>query len=121
MGGSRPTVSVAQAWQPDSLRAAADAWDAAATDVHAEVAIAVHGVEDTREFWTGSAAEAARRDALAIGHASNALARAAVTAAVAARDGAAQIASARDDVLAIVAAARAHGFTVSDDGAVSVP
>ncbi len=121
MGGSRPTVSEAQAWQPDSLRAAADAWDAAATDVHAEVAIAVRGVEDTREFWTGSAADAARRDAVATGHASVALARAMVMAVVAARDGADQIASARNDVLAIVAAARADGFTVGDDGAVSVP
>ena len=43
-----------------------------------------------------------------------------IAAAVAARDGAEQIGSAKDEVLDLVAAARAEGFIVADDGAVTV-
>jgi hypothetical protein len=117
---TRPTVSQAEAWRPDSLREVADDWYAAATDVHASVDIAVHGVGSTREFWTGSAAEAVHQEALAVGRASDAVARAMVMAAVAARDGANQIASARADVLGLVGSARSEGFRVGDYGSVSV-
>jgi Alpha/beta hydrolase len=117
---TRTTVSQAEVWRPDSLREAADDWYSAATNVHASVDIAAQGVEATHGFWTGSAAEAAREDAVAVGHASDAVARAMVLAAVAARDGADQMASAQADVLALVAAARSEGFTVGDDGSVSV-
>lgn len=119
-GGTRPTVSEAKAWQPDSLREAAERWRAAATDIHARVDIAVRGVESTRDFWTGSAADAARARALATGRESDAVARAMVLAAVAAADGAARVASARADVLARAADAWSAGFVVSDDGSVSV-
>jgi hypothetical protein len=113
-------VAQAEAWRPDSLREAAERWYAAATDVHASVEIAVQGVAATHEFWTGSAAEAARQDAAGVGGTSGAVARAMVLAAVAARDGADQISSARSEVLALVAAVRAEGFAVGDDGSVSV-
>ena len=121
MGGvTRPTVSDAQAWQPNSLREAADSWQAAATDVHADIEIAVQGVVSTREVWTGSAAATARGEALTLGRASDALARAMVMAAVAARDGADQMAAARDRVLDLVSAAESEGFSVADDGTVSM-
>ena len=118
---TRPTLTDAERWTPDALREAADAWDAAAADVHAGVEIAVQGVDASREFWTGSAAEAARRHALDVGRASDAVARATVMAAVAARDGADQIAAAQAKVLTRVADARADGFAVSDDGTVVAP
>ncbi len=118
-GATRPTLSDAQAWQPDSLRQAADAWEIAAADIHAEVGVSVSGVTSTRDFWSGSAAEAARQEAVVAGRASDALARATVMAVAAARDGAAQISSARAGVLTLVAAARSEGFTVGDDGSVS--
>ena len=117
---TRPTVSDAQAWQPNSLREAAGSWQAAARDVHADIEVAVQGVATTQEVWTGSAAQAARGEALALGRASDALARAMVMAAVAARDGADQIAAARDRVLDLVAAAESEGFAVADDGTVSM-
>jgi Alpha/beta hydrolase len=117
---TRPTVSQAQAWRPDSLRDAAERWYAAATDVHASVETSIQGVAATREFWTGSAADAARERALGVGHRSGAVARAMVLASVAARDGANQISSARAEVLALVTTARAEGFAVDDDGSVSV-
>ena len=117
---TRPTVSDAQAWQPNSLREAADSWQAAARDVHADIEVAVQGVATTQEVWTGSAAQAARGEALALGRASDVLARAMVMAAVAARDGADQIAAARDRVLDLVAAAESEGFAVADDGTVSM-
>ena len=56
----------------------------------------------------------------AIAAAGERAARALVTASVAARDGAEQITAARADVLARVAAARAEGFDVADDGSVSM-
>ncbi|OBI74162.1 alpha/beta hydrolase [Mycobacterium sp. E740] len=120
MGGERPTVSQAQAWRPDSLREAADQFYAAATDVHVTLDVAVQGVGASHEFWTGSAAEAARRDALALGRTSEELARAMVLAAVAAADGADQIARARSDVLDLVDTVRSEGFVVGDDGIVAV-
>ncbi|HEX2286409.1 MAG TPA: alpha/beta hydrolase [Mycobacterium sp.] len=116
---TRPTVSAAEAWRPDSLREAADSWYDAATDVHEAFETAVLGVTDTHDLWTGSAAEAARNRALEVGHGTDALARAMVMAAVAARDGADQIAAARADVLARVTDARTEGFVVADDGAAS--
>ena len=117
---TRPTVSQAEAWRPDTLREFADAWYAAATDVHAQIDMAVHRVESTRDAWTGSAAEAARREAHSARRASDAAARVMVMATVAARDGADQIDLARTGVLDAVATARSEGFTVSDDGAVSI-
>ncbi len=117
---TRPTVSQAEAWRPDALREAADSWYAAAMEVHTEIDVAVAGVESSHDFWTGLAADAARQQALELGRASDALARAMVMAAVAARDGAEQLEAARTDVLGRVAAALAEGFAVADDGTVSV-
>src|SRR5262245_23823922 len=119
--GGRPTLTQAQSWDPDSLRQAADAWDAAAADVHREFDVVVRGVQETQDFWTGDAADAARERALSLSGSSTTLARALVAAAVAARDGAGQIATARDELLAAVASMRSQGFTVADDGAVTAP
>ncbi len=58
---TRPTVAQAEAWQPDALRRTADDWDAAAVDLRACVDTVVRGIDGSRDFWTGSAAEAARR------------------------------------------------------------
>ena len=108
---TRPTVAQAEAWNPDALRKTADAWDAAATDLQARVDTVVRGIDGSRDFWTGSAADAARGHGGTIG-AAGALAatRCLITAAVAARDGAEQIGAARDDVLSQVSAARAGWF-----------
>ncbi len=79
----------------------------------------MHGIGGSRDFWTGSAADAARGHGGTIGAAGALAARCLITAAVAARDGAEQMSDARDDVLAQVAAARAAGFVVADDGVVT--
>lgn len=117
---TRPTVSEAQAWQPDSLYDAAVSWQAVATNIHADLEIAVQGVAGTHRVWIGSAAEAARADVLNVGQASDALSRAMVLAAVAAADAANQITAARNAVLDLVSAAEAAGFAVADDGTVSL-
>lgn len=119
--GGRPTVSQAKSWRPDSLRQAADAWDAAASDTQREFDVVVQGMHDTHDFWTGNAADAARERATKTGADAGRLARALVAAAVAARDGAEVITAARDDVLGSIAAVRALGFTVADDGTVTPP
>ncbi len=119
--GGRPTVSQAKSWTPDSLRQAADAWDAAATDTRREFDVVVQGLRDTHDFWTGGAADAARERGAKTGADASRLARALVAAGVAARDGAEVITAARDDVLGSVAAVEALGFTVADDGTVTPP
>ncbi len=117
---SRPTVAQAESWNPDALRETADDWDAAADDLRTRIDAAVRAIDGSRDFWSGSAAEAARGHGATIA-ANGALAtRCLITAAVAARDGAAQMGSARSDLLAVLSAARADGFRVADDGAVTV-
>lgn len=116
---TRPTVAQAEAWNPDALRKTADGWDAAATDLQARVDTVVRGIDGSRDFWTGSAADAAHGHGGTIGAAGALAARCLITAAVAARDGAEQMSSARDDVLAQVSTARAGGFAVADDGVVT--
>ena len=118
---TRPTVAQAEAWKPNALCKTADAWDAAATDLSTRVDDVVHGIGGSRDFWTGSAADAARGHGGTIGAAGALAARCLITAAVAARDGAGQIErrAGRRSVLAQVAAARAAGFVVADDGVVT--
>ena len=116
---TRPTVAQAEAWKPDTLRKTADQWDAAAADLQARVDAVVGEIDGSRHFWTGSAAEAARSHGGTIASGGASASRCLITAAVAARDGAEQMSSARDDVLALVSAARAEGFAVADDGSVA--
>lgn len=116
---SRPTVAQAEAWRPDSLRHAADAWDRAALDLQIRVDSVVRGVDGSHDFWTGSAAEAARHQAGPIAAGGAAVARSLITAAVAARDGADQITTAQVGVRATLAVARGEGLFVGDDGHVS--
>ncbi len=117
---TRPTVAQAEAWRPDSLCRIADDWDAAATGLDARVDDIVTRIHGSRDFWTGSAADAAHRGAQTISAGGALATRCLIAAAVAARDGAEQIGSAKDEVLDLVAAARAEGFIVADDGAVTV-
>ncbi|MGE5696707.1 MAG: alpha/beta hydrolase [Candidatus Sericytochromatia bacterium] len=119
--GGRATLSQAKSWNPDSLRHAADAWDAAASDTKREFDVVVQGVDETHDFWNGDAANAARERVAKLGGEASTLARALVAAAVAARDGADVISAARDDVLGSVNAVQALGFSVADDGTVTPP
>ena len=115
----RPTVSAAQLWRPDSLREAAVACEKAATGLRDDVALIINGVTGTRDFWSGSAADAARDRAAAIGADTDAVVRALSLAAVAARDGADRIAAAQRTALDVVEAVRKEGFVVADDGTVT--
>lgn len=116
---TRPTVGQAQAWRPEALRRAADAWSHAADDLRARVDGAVGPMSDSRDFWTGPAADAARDGAAAASSSGAALVRALAIAAGAAREAADRIAGAQADLLLAVDAARADGFEVADDGTVS--
>ena len=116
---TRPTVAQAEAWRPATLREAADGWDAAAADLQARIDTVVSGIEGSRDFWAGSAAEAARRHGGAISAGGAVATRCLITAAVAARGGAEQMGLAQADVLDLVVAARAEGFAVADDGSVT--
>ena len=109
---SRPTVSQARAWRPEGLREVADAWDAAAGRVQAEVSD--NGLEEA-----GSAASAARDKMARIVQSAKDAARRLVAAAVAARTGADRIGAARQAVLDAAGEAAAGGYVVADDGSVS--
>ncbi|HKH52089.1 MAG TPA: alpha/beta hydrolase [Mycobacterium sp.] len=117
---TRPTVSQAEAWQPDSLRRLADAWEEAARRLTAHVDSAEREIHRSNEFWTGATADGARDGARGISAAGDDAARRLVLASVAARDGADQMASARATVLSRVTEARDDGFDVADDGTVSI-
>ena len=118
---SRPTLRQAISWQPDSLEAAAGVWDAAATDLHRDVAVLIRGVEGLHEHWRGSTAAAARTRMTGLTGEATRLARVFVAAAAVARSGAQSIGQRRDEVLAAVAAARAEGYPVADDGTAHAP
>ena len=111
---TRPTLGQATTWRPDALRRLADAWDEAARVVHLGASIAARSSVP----WAGASGDAAQRHATALAADGDAVARALVLAAVAARDGADQIAAAQAEVTARVGAAHDEGFLVGDDGSV---
>ena len=113
---SRPSLNQARAWRPDALRRLADWWDQTAYVIHAEASAAARAGQDSGPVWSGASADAARQDAEAFAAEGDAIARALVMAAVAARDGAGQIAAAQVEVEVRVDAAHAEGFLVRDDG-----
>jgi hypothetical protein len=117
---TRPTVSQAEAWQPDSLGRLADVWDEAARRLTAHVDTAMREIRRSHEFWTGATADAARDNARSITAAGDDTARRLVIASVAARDGADQIEAALTSVQTRVTEARDDGFDVADDGTVSI-
>lgn len=116
---TRPTVSQAEAWQPDALRRLADDWDEAARRLTASVDSVMADIRGSRDFWTGAAADTARHNAGNIAAAGDVAARSLVMASVAADDGADQLAVAGTEAQTRVAEARAGGFDVADDGTVS--
>lgn len=113
-----PTLSQALQWRPTALRRLADAWDRTARDIHLGVVAASRSGRESGPVWAGASAEAARRDAEDFARGGDAVARALVSAAVAARDGSGQIATAQSVLVACIDAARAEGFDVGEDGAV---
>ncbi len=117
---TRPTVSQAEAWQPDSLRRLADEWDGAARRLTAHVDSVMREIRRNHEFSAGATADAARDDARGIAAAGDDAARRLIIASIAARDGAGQITAALAAVQARVSAARGGGFDVADDGTVSI-
>lgn len=116
---STPTLTQALRWRPGALDRLADSWDQTARDVHLNVLAASQAGQDTRAVWTGASGDAARRAARDFTVNGDAVARALVSAAVAARDGAGRIAAAVAVVAARVDAAHAEGFGVGDDGSVA--
>lgn len=101
-----PTVAQAEAWKPEALCDVADEWDRASAELSARVDTVVRAIDSSRRFWTGSAADAARERGAAIADGGALVSRCLIAAAVAARDGAGQIGSARTELLAVLAAMR---------------
>lgn len=113
------SVAQAQTWQPEALNRLADEWETTARELHEHVLAATLAARSGADVWTGVAGDAARRDAATIAEDGDAAARALVLAAVAARDGAGQIAAAQLIVTSRVQSARNAGFVVADDGTVT--
>ncbi|RAV16150.1 alpha/beta hydrolase [Mycolicibacterium sp. GF69] len=113
---TRPTIGQVEAWRPTALARWADGWDRNARMLSAQA----DSLAAEFSFWSGATAEAARANAKNIVAMADTIARALVLGAAAARDGAAQIASARAEVMALVSVARSEGFAVHADGTVIV-
>lgn len=111
---TRPSLGQAAAWNPDALRRLAGQWDQLARLVHDHASVAARSAPE----WTGASGDAARREAGVLVGDADAVARALVLAAVAARDGANQLAAATAQVETVVEEVRAAGFVVGDDGIV---
>jgi hypothetical protein len=118
---SRPTVTQARAWQPETLADLAEAWERAAGGVQIHLDEVARTALGTTEFWSGSAAEEARARIEEITSPGRHAARALIAAAAAARDGARQIGQARRDALQVADSATAEGYEVADDGTVTAP
>jgi hypothetical protein len=117
---TRPTVSQAEAWQPDSLRRLADGWDEAAHRLAAHVDSVEREIRRSNEFWAGATADEARDNARGIVTAGDDAARRLFLASVAARDGAEQMVAAQASVRSRLAEASGGGFDVADDATVSI-
>ncbi|MCV7225218.1 alpha/beta hydrolase [Mycolicibacterium komossense] len=116
---TRPTVTQARQWRPERLREVADAWDDAAGHLQTEVDELRRSADEGRDGWAGTAAATGWERLASAQMAATAMTRGFVAAAVAARDGAARIAAARDEVLAVLS--DADGYRVADDGTVAPP
>jgi hypothetical protein len=117
---TRPTISQAEAWRPDSLRRLATEWDQAARWLTAHVDAVVSDIRSSRDFWTGAAADALGTQAGGLTAAADAAARSLILAAVAARDGADQIEAGLTALRTLVTDTQTRGFGVADDGTVSI-
>lgn len=117
---TRPAVSHAEAWRPDSLRRLADEWDEAARVASSQADAATAEIHRAGTRWAGATADVADREAQRLAAVADAVARMLVLGAVAARDGAGQMAAAQAVVLQRVAEARDGGFVVADDGTVTL-
>jgi len=117
---TRPAISQAQAWQPESLSRLADGWNEAARLLVTHIDSVMRDVHRTRDFWSGATADAARDNADGIAAVVDDAARCLVVASVAAQDGADQIAAAQTTLRTCVAEARDDEFEVADDGSVSI-
>lgn len=115
---TRPGVAQVRSWDPAALSQVAAEWEDAARRLVADVDAVLAEIEGGGHRWTGTAAEAAAGRARRLAGQVEAAARILVTAAVAAADGAEQIAAARHHVLALVEVAHRDGLSVADDGTV---
>ena len=117
---SRPSLAQAHSWRPGTLLELADRWDVVAAALGGSADRFGADLDRSRQWWSGAAADAASARGGLVRDAMTALARALVTAAVAARDGAEQLGRARSVVLAYVDEAEQEGFAVSGDATVTL-
>ncbi len=118
---TRPTVSQAQAWRPETLDEIAHAWDSVAGQLQQDADSVEAAVAGSGTVWRGPAAEAARRAASPTTAGLRRLCSTLIIAAAEARDGAVAIAQARNTVLARVGDAVTAGCSIVDDGTVTPP
>ncbi|WP_123025442.1 hypothetical protein [Mycolicibacterium stellerae] len=119
-GGAMLRLSEIQSWDTEHLTAAAGWWDATASRWEDRLSEVVrHSYTPGGSIWEGAAATAAQERALADRTTVSATAHHLRATSAAARAGAEALASARQQTLAAVNAARAAGFHVGDDLSVS--
>ncbi|MGW4631716.1 WXG100 family type VII secretion target [Nocardia sp. NPDC004415] len=108
------------AWQPTTLNALGDAWSAQAQKLTTFDDTEYRAVDSSRDFWTGSAAEAMRTKHEQIRTTTKTFIAALQDGASAAQSGASTLDAAKTAVANAVRQAEANGYEVDDDGTVKI-
>lgn len=115
------TISTVTSWDPAALTTKAREFGTAAGAVDRESSRLTSAMDTAAGTWSGAAADAAAGRISREAAAGRDLAAALQTARRALDSGASRIGGARSTLLGLVQDARATGFTVGDDGAVTPP
>ncbi|WP_328714866.1 hypothetical protein [Nocardia salmonicida] len=116
------TLTVAQvlAWEPATLAARGDAWSAQAQKLTAFDDTQYRAVDGSRDFWTGTAADAMRTRHEEIRTTTRIFITALQDGATAAHSGASTLDAAKTALLNAVKSAESNGYEVADDGTVKI-
>lgn len=114
------TVAHVLNWDTATLTARGDAWSTQASSLTSFDDTRYRAVDASRDFWTGSAAEAMRSKHEAVRTSTKAFITALQNGASAAQAGASSLESAKGAVVNAVRAAQANGYEVGDDGTTTI-
>ncbi|MFD4438827.1 WXG100 family type VII secretion target [Nocardia sp. NPDC058519] len=108
------------AWEPATLTARGDAWASQAQKLTVFDDTQYRAVDGSRDYWTGSAAEAMRTEHEQMRTTAKTFIAALEDGATAAQSGASRLDSAKTAVVNAVKSAESNGYEVGDDGTVKI-
>ncbi len=120
MGGPRPSVSQARAWDASPLLRQATEWEDGHDQITRYTGAASQHVNESTDFWRGDAGEAMRERHTLAASAAKGVQTALADAAIAARGGYQSISEADTTALHAIRNAELDGYQLSDDGTATV-